>query len=120
MILAAIVAIITDLQEERALVAPYVIEHVGDKVAGDGDQGDEVAFARRLAAFDTLIHGLISGHVAGQVMRRIATPMVGGMVSVTILSLLALPALYCLVHELRMKYGTKEEYSTDGGNSGQI
>ncbi|MDH5679116.1 MAG: CusA/CzcA family heavy metal efflux RND transporter, partial [Nitrospinota bacterium] len=61
---------------------------------------------------------IMYGHGAGaEVMRRIATPMVGGMVSVTILSLLALPALYCLVHELRMKYGIKEEYSMDGGKS---
>jgi hypothetical protein len=52
-------------------MAPYVIEHIGDKVAGDGDQGDEVALARRLAAFDALIHGLISGHVASQVLSHV-------------------------------------------------
>ena len=40
---AAISAIVFDLQEEGALVAPHVVEHVGDEVAGDSDQGDEVA-----------------------------------------------------------------------------
>ena len=28
------------LQEERALVAPHIVDHIGDEVAGDGD--DEV------------------------------------------------------------------------------
>jgi Cu(I)/Ag(I) efflux system membrane protein CusA/SilA len=39
-----------------------------------------------------------------EIMQRIATPMVGGMISVTAMSLVALPALYCLILELRMKY----------------
>ena len=68
MILAAIVAIITDLQEEGALVAPHVIEHVGNKVAGDGHQSDEMALTRRLAAFDALIHGLIARHTVAEML----------------------------------------------------
>jgi Cu(I)/Ag(I) efflux system membrane protein CusA/SilA len=37
------------------------------------------------------------GHGTGsQVMKRIATPMVGGMVSATILTLLVVPAIYGL------------------------
>ncbi len=38
------------------------------------------------------------------VMRRIAAPMIGGMISVTVLSLIALPAIYCLILELRFKW----------------
>ncbi len=40
------------------------------------------------------------GHGAGAtVMRRIAAPMVGGMISATILTLLVIPAIYSLWQE---------------------
>ncbi len=46
---------------------------------------------------------LMYGHGAGsQVMQRIATPMIGGMISVTMLSLIALPVIYCAILELRI------------------
>jgi len=35
-----------------------------------------------------------------EVMRRIAAPMVGGMISATILSLIVIPAIYVLVKEI--------------------
>ena len=38
-----------------------------------------------------------------ELMQRIAAPMVGGMVSVTVLSLLVLPVIYGLVLQLREK-----------------
>ena len=72
----AIGAIVFDLQEEGALVAPHIVEYIGDEVTGDGDEGDGVAFARRLAALDTLVHLLVLGgplaQVEGKVDRRIA------------------------------------------------
>jgi copper/silver efflux system protein len=37
-----------------------------------------------------------------EVMRRIATPMVGGMISSTILTLIVIPAIYALVKERRL------------------
>jgi Cu(I)/Ag(I) efflux system membrane protein CusA/SilA len=38
------------------------------------------------------------GHGAGsEVMRRIAAPMVGGMISSTVLTLVVIPAIYALV-----------------------
>ena len=41
---------------------------------------------------------ILWGHGAGsQVMKRIATPMVGGMVSSTILTLIVIPALYLII-----------------------
>ncbi|MFQ5449935.1 MAG: efflux RND transporter permease subunit [Nitrospinaceae bacterium] len=44
------------------------------------------------------------GHGTGsEVMKRIAAPMVGGMVSATILTLIVLPALYAFVLEHRLK-----------------
>jgi Cu(I)/Ag(I) efflux system membrane protein CusA/SilA len=43
------------------------------------------------------------GHGTGsEVMKRIATPMVGGMVSATILTLLVVPAIYGLWKEWRL------------------
>ncbi|NWG32464.1 MAG: efflux RND transporter permease subunit [Rhodocyclaceae bacterium] len=40
-----------------------------------------------------------------EVMRRIAAPMVGGMISSTLLTLIVIPALYALVEEWRMRRG---------------
>ncbi|WP_454727799.1 efflux RND transporter permease subunit [Cupriavidus ulmosensis] len=38
-----------------------------------------------------------------EVMRRIAAPMIGGMVSATILTLMVIPALYALVKEFGLR-----------------
>ena len=38
-------------------------------------------------------------------MRRIAAPMVGGMVSATILTLIVIPAIYALVKEFSIRRG---------------
>ncbi len=40
-----------------------------------------------------------------EVMRRIATPMVGGMISSTVLTLAVIPAIYALVKQWRLKRG---------------
>jgi len=57
-----------------------------------------------------IIGGLLPimwGHGTGsEVMKRIAAPMVGGMVSATILTLIVIPAIYAIVMEHRLK---KEE-----------
>ena len=42
-----------------------------------------------------------------EVMRRIAAPMIGGMVSSTILTLVVIPALYALVKQWRLKRGVE-------------
>ena len=44
-----------------------------------------------------------SSGTGSEVMRRIAAPMVGGMVSSTILTLLVIPAIYALVKEYEMR-----------------
>ena len=41
-----------------------------------------------------------------EVMRRIAAPMVGGMVSATILTLIVIPAIYALVKEWELRRHT--------------
>jgi Cu(I)/Ag(I) efflux system membrane protein CusA/SilA len=38
-----------------------------------------------------------------EVMRRIAAPMVGGMVSVTVLALIVIPAIYAVVKEFSIR-----------------
>jgi Cu(I)/Ag(I) efflux system membrane protein CusA/SilA len=38
-----------------------------------------------------------------EVMRRIAAPMVGGMVSVTVLALIVIPAVYAVVKEVAIR-----------------
>ena len=49
-------------------------------------------------------HGLLSG-TGAEVMSRIAAPMVGGMISSTVLTLAVIPALYALVKEWRLQRG---------------
>ena len=49
-----------------------------------------------------------SSGTGSEVMRRIAAPMVGGMVSSTVLTLLVIPAIYTLVKEQSMKRRSKE------------
>ena len=41
-----------------------------------------------------------------EVMRRIAAPMVGGMISATILTLIVIPATYALVKEFAISPGS--------------
>jgi Cu(I)/Ag(I) efflux system membrane protein CusA/SilA len=44
-----------------------------------------------------------------ETMRRIAAPMVGGMVSATILTLIVIPAIYALVKEFSIKRGQRQD-----------
>jgi Cu(I)/Ag(I) efflux system membrane protein CusA/SilA len=48
-----------------------------------------------------------SSGAGSEVMRRIAAPMVGGMISSTLLTLIVIPAIYALVKERGMPRGTK-------------
>jgi Cu(I)/Ag(I) efflux system membrane protein CusA/SilA len=46
---------------------------------------------------------MFAGGTGSEVMRRIAAPMIGGMVSAPILSMLLLPAAYLLVHRRELR-----------------
>ena len=48
-----------------------------------------------------------SSGTGSEVMRRIAAPMVGGMVSSTVLTLIVIPAIYALVKEYSIKQGVE-------------
>src|SRR5690606_30437947 len=57
-----------------------------------------------MTVFTTLIGLLpIMLGTGAEVMRRIATPMVGGLVSSTLLTLLVIPAIYALVQRRRLR-----------------
>jgi Cu(I)/Ag(I) efflux system membrane protein CusA/SilA len=43
-----------------------------------------------------------SSGTGSEVMRRIAAPMVGGMISATVLTLIVIPAIYALLAEARL------------------
>ena len=69
--LSLISAILLYLEKKRALVQPHVIQHVADKITGNGHQRDKMSFARWLALFDTPIHLLVLGHIATQLSGQI-------------------------------------------------
>jgi Cu(I)/Ag(I) efflux system membrane protein CusA/SilA len=46
-----------------------------------------------------------SSGAGSEVMRRIAAPMVGGMISSTLLTLIVIPAIYALVAEWQLRQG---------------
>ena len=50
---------------------------------------------------------MLSTGTGSEVMRRIAAPMVGGMLSAMLLALLVLPALYCLWQQRRASYSLR-------------
>ncbi len=52
-----------------------------------------------------LLPVMLSTGTGSEVMRRIAAPMVGGMVSATILTLIIFPAVYALVKEIPLRRG---------------
>jgi Cu(I)/Ag(I) efflux system membrane protein CusA/SilA len=49
------------------------------------------------------------GGAGSEVMQRIAAPMIGGMVSAPLLSMLVIPAVYSLLHRKEEKLGAEVE-----------
>ena len=60
----------------------------------------------------TIVFGLLTVMIGdgtgSEVMRRIATPMVGGIVSATVLTLIVIPSIFLIIHTIRIK-SVKEE-----------
>ena len=52
---------------------------------------------------------MLSTGTGSEVMRRIAAPMVGGMVSATILTLIIFPAVYAVVKEIPLRRALKND-----------
>ena len=57
---------------------------------------------------DTLLPIMWGTGTGSEVMSRIAAPMVGGMISSTVLTLAVIPAIYALVKQWRMKRGMEQ------------
>ncbi len=76
----------------------------------------------KIMTVTTTIAGLLPimwGHGTGsEVMKRIATPMVGGMISSTILTLVVIPAVYLIVKGWRLPRTAGGEASARGGAPG--
>jgi len=70
-----------------------------------------------MMTFAVIFAGLLPimyGHGAGgEVMRRIAAPMIGGIVSATVLALVVIPAVYFLWN--RRALGTREDIGLQNG-----
>jgi Cu(I)/Ag(I) efflux system membrane protein CusA/SilA len=60
-----------------------------------------------LAVIAGLLPIMIGGGTGSEVMRRIAAPMVGGMLTATLLTLLVVPALFLLIHGRTLEGGAK-------------
>jgi Cu(I)/Ag(I) efflux system membrane protein CusA/SilA len=75
-------------------------------------EGAALRVRPKLMTVTAIIGGLLPifwGHGAGAtVMRRIAAPMVGGMISATVLTLLVIPAVYSLWQEAALRMTARE------------
>ncbi len=65
------------------------------------------------ATFAGLLPIMWGSGTGSEVMKRIAAPMVGGMVSATLLSLIVIPAIYAFVLEHRLKQNEMPEAAPD-------
>jgi Cu(I)/Ag(I) efflux system membrane protein CusA/SilA len=63
----------------------------------------------------TILFGLltvmIGSSTGSEVIRRIATPMVGGTVSATILTLIVIPAVFLVIHTMRLNQHALKEWN---------
>ena len=53
---------------------------------------------------------MFSSGTGSEVMRRIAAPMVGGMVSATVLTLIVFPAVYAVAKEISIRKSPRAQY----------
>jgi copper/silver efflux system protein len=75
-----------------------------------------------IAIMARLLPILWSSGTGSKLMRRIAVPMVGGMVSSTLLTLLVIPALYALVKRRQLRWAPVQApiYETAAATPGGI
>ncbi len=75
-----------------------------------------------MTVFTTIIGLLpimIGDEVGSEVMKRIATPMVGGLVTSTIHTLVMIPALYAVVHGRKLRAGLSAEGQAGGSEDSE-
>jgi Cu(I)/Ag(I) efflux system membrane protein CusA/SilA len=96
-------ALATVTEQRRAEGKPVTVADLYDAVM----QGAAMRVRPIMMTVFAIIAGLLpimwGTGTGSEVMRRIAAPMVGGMVSATILTLIVIPALYALVKEIAIQ-----------------
>ena len=94
--------VIPDLPDEEE-VAPVVVEKVNKPSARASAKRVRPKMMTVVSTMAGLLPIMWVAGTGSEVMRRIAAPMVGGMVSSTLLTLVVIPALYALVKQWGMK-----------------
>jgi Cu(I)/Ag(I) efflux system membrane protein CusA/SilA len=89
----------------REVGEPVTVAHLYEAVM----QGAAERVRPKMMTVVAIMAGLLpimwSTGTGSEVMRRIAAPMVGGMISSTVLTLVVIPAIYALVKELAIRRG---------------
>jgi Cu(I)/Ag(I) efflux system membrane protein CusA/SilA len=94
------------LEERRALRSQEGVALTADDVREAVIEGSVLRVRPKMMTVVAIMAGLLpimwGTGTGSEVMRRIAAPMVGGMVSATILTLIVIPAIYALLAEARL------------------
>jgi len=101
------------LRDRRALREqegkPFVHADLEDAIMSGAVERVRPKMMTVVAIMAGLLPILWSTGTGSEVMRRIAVPMVGGMVSSTVLTLLVIPAIYAIVKGRRLPRGAAAE-----------
>jgi Cu(I)/Ag(I) efflux system membrane protein CusA/SilA len=112
---AAEIGVVILIYMDQALKAATTRRHASGERITSADLHDSViqGALMRVRPIMMTVAAIIGGLLpimwgsgtGSEVMRRIAAPMVGGMVSVTVLALIVIPAIYAIVKELAISRG---------------
>jgi Cu(I)/Ag(I) efflux system membrane protein CusA/SilA len=99
-------------EEIKAILAAEVIQQTKMDLYHSIMEGAVERVRPKMMTVVAIMAGLLpimwSTGTGSEVMSRIAAPMVGGMISSTVLTLGVIPALYALVKEWRLKRGMEQ------------
>ena len=97
---------LTALRQQRAAAGqPLTVSDIYAAVMEGAVERVRPKMMTVVAIMAGLLPILWSTGAGSEVMRRIAAPMVGGMISSTVLTLIVIPAIYALVKEARLRRG---------------
>ena len=105
---------VTRYRQEGRLVSPDALKAALEEGAVDRVRPKLMTVFTTLIGLLPIMFGTGTG---SEVMRRIATPMVGGLVSSTILTLVVIPALYAIIQRRRLQ--GEFRLPIDGGRLGR-
>ena len=101
------VLMIMYLRQELASIQEQALSEARDMTPNDVFEAVQHGALRRVRpitmTFAVIVAGLApimyGSGTGSEIMRRIAAPMVGGMISATVLALIVIPVMYLLVHQ---------------------